>query len=81
MQFQADLLQVPVVRPKQIETTVLGAAYLAGLAVGYWESIEQIAEQWSVERVFEPQRTADEVGMLHARWTRAVERASDWAQE
>jgi glycerol kinase len=81
MQFQADLLQVPVVRPKQIETTVLGAAYLAGLAVGYWESIEQIAEQWSAERVFEPQRTADEVGMLHARWTRAVERASDWAQE
>ena len=55
MQFQADLLGVPVVRPVVTETTALGAAYLAGLAVGFWKSAEEISAQWRVERLFEPQ--------------------------
>src|SRR5258707_8986249 len=55
MQIQADLLGIPVVRPKNAEATVLGAAYLAGIAVGYWPDIETIARQWQVDRIFEPQ--------------------------
>jgi glycerol kinase len=58
MQFQADLLQIPVVRPAVTETTALGAAYLAGLAVGYWKSVESIAKQWKVEKVFRAQNAA-----------------------
>ena len=60
MQTQADILGVPVVRPKVTETTALGAAYLAGLAVGYWDSIEQIGKQWKADRTFEPTLSADE---------------------
>ncbi|NVD99130.1 glycerol kinase GlpK [Massilia sp. BJB1822] len=78
MQFQADLLGVPVVRPKVTETTALGAAYLAGLAVGYWESQDEIAAQWECERRFEPAMSADQREHLLARWARAVERARDW---
>ncbi|MGZ3183585.1 MAG: glycerol kinase GlpK [Telluria sp.] len=74
MQFQADLLGVPVVRPRVIETTALGAAYLAGLATGFWESREQIAAQWQAERVFEPAISADRRAALMADWTRAVAR-------
>ncbi len=78
MQFQADLLGVPVVRPKVTETTALGAAYLAGLAVGFWESQEEIAAQWQAERRFEPQMGADQRGALMAQWGRAVERSRNW---
>jgi glycerol kinase len=78
MQFQADLLQVPVVRPKVTETTALGAAYLAGLAVGFWKDREEIARQWSVDRQFEPERPADEMEKLRAGWKKALERARDW---
>lgn len=78
MQFQADLLQVPVIRPKLIETTVLGAAYLAGLAVGFWKDREQIASRWSAERQFDPQRSPDEMQELHTHWKRAVQRAGGW---
>jgi glycerol kinase len=60
MQFQADLLGVPVVRPRTTETTALGAAYLAGLAVGYWQSLEEIARNWRIERRFEPSMSRDE---------------------
>ena len=81
MQFQADLLQVPVVRPKVTETTALGAAYLAGLATGFWKDRAQIAGQWSVDRRFEPQRKADEMEALRAGWMRAVESAKGWARE
>jgi glycerol kinase len=79
MQFQADLLGIPVLRPRVTETTALGAAYLAGLAVGYWESVEDIARQWQVERRFEPAMEAGRRAELMARWGRAVEHAKGWA--
>lgn len=78
MQTQADILGVRVVRPKVTETTALGAAYLAGLAVGYWDSIEQIAKQWRAERHFEPSISADERESKLARWKEAVERSRGW---
>jgi glycerol kinase len=78
MQFQADLLGVPVLRPRVTETTALGAAYLAGLAVGFWASRGEIAAQWQCERRFEPAMSADRRGALLARWARAVERAKGW---
>jgi glycerol kinase len=79
MQFQADVLGVPVVRPVVTETTALGAAYLAGLAMGFWESEREIAAQWKVDRRFEPEMSNEErMSRLHA-WRRAVERAKGWA--
>ncbi|MFZ3041986.1 MAG: glycerol kinase GlpK [Thiobacillus sp.] len=80
MQFQADLLGVPVLRPKVTETTALGAAYLAGLAVGYWSGLDEIAAQWQVERVFEPSMAREQVDALRGGWDRAVGRAKGWAQ-
>jgi len=80
MQFQADLIGVPVVRPQVTETTALGAAYLAGLAVGFWESQEEVAAQWACERRFDPRMNADQRGALLADWSRAVERAKAWAR-
>ncbi|KQQ47748.1 glycerol kinase [Duganella sp. Leaf126] len=79
MQCQADLLGVPVVRPQVTETTALGAAYLAGLAVGYWDSREQVAAQWTCERRFEPRMGDDQRQSLLADWGRAVARSRDWA--
>jgi glycerol kinase len=78
MQIQADVLGIPVVRPTVTETTALGAAYLAGLATGYWESTEEIAAQWQAERRFEPRISADERGAKLAVWRRAVERSRGW---
>ncbi len=78
MQFQADVLGIPVVRPKVTETTALGAAYLAGLAVGYWESTDQITEQWKAERTFEPRLGADQRQAQLTAWRRAVERSRNW---
>ena len=80
MQFQADILGVPVQRPVVTETTALGAAYLAGLATGYWESQDEIAGQWQLERSFEPLMSVDQRETLYADWQRAVERARNWAQ-
>ncbi|HJV50218.1 MAG TPA: glycerol kinase GlpK [Noviherbaspirillum sp.] len=80
MQFQADVLGVPVVRPEVTETTALGAAYLAGLAVGYWQSQEEIAAQWQVQRRFEPAMSEDERAQRLATWRRAVERARHWSE-
>jgi glycerol kinase len=80
MQFQADILGVPVQRPAVTETTALGAAYLAGLAVDFYESEGEIAAQWKVEREFTPQMPADQRDSLYAGWTRAVERARAWAE-
>ncbi|AWL04572.1 glycerol kinase GlpK [Massilia oculi] len=79
MQFQADLLGVEVVRPRVTETTALGAAYLAGLACGYWESLEAIEAQWRVERRYEPTMDAGRRADLLARWGRAVAHARSWA--
>ncbi len=78
MQFQADLLQIPVVRPAVTETTGLGAAYLAGLAVGYWKNIESISKQWQVGKVFEPKMPRSKVDELRSRWNSALQRAKDW---
>jgi glycerol kinase len=75
MQFQADLLGIPVVRPKVIETTALGAAYLAGLATGVWSSLDELSAQWQVERRFEPTLPRDRAEELMARWERAVRQA------
>ncbi|HVL74687.1 MAG TPA: glycerol kinase GlpK [Noviherbaspirillum sp.] len=80
MQFQADVLGVPVVRPAVTETTALGAAYLAGLAVGFWSSQDEIAAQWQVERRFEPAMSIDERAQRLATWRRAVERARAWVE-
>lgn len=80
MQFQADLLGVPVLRPTVTETTALGAAYLAGLAVGYWGGLDEIAAQWQVERVFEPVLSRGRIAELRAGWARAVERSKGWAE-
>jgi len=80
MQFQADIMQVPVVRPRIIETTALGAAYLAGLAVGYWSSMEEIESLWQAEKVFEPRMRADEAQQRRARWATALERSRDWEE-
>ena len=79
MQFQADLLGVPVVRPAVTETTALGAAYLAGLAVGYWPSLDAITGQWRVERRFEPKMSAADASALRQRWTAALDRSKAWA--
>lgn len=80
MQFQADILGVPVERPVVTETTALGAAYLAGLAVGYWRSLDDIAGQWQRERLFEPTMSADQRDSLYDGWRKAVVRARSWAE-
>ncbi|HEX5476426.1 MAG TPA: glycerol kinase GlpK [Burkholderiales bacterium] len=79
MQFQADLLGVPVVRSRVLETTALGAAYLAGLTVNLWKSREEIAAHWSAERRFEPRMGRGEAAALLGRWREAVERSRRWA--
>lgn len=81
MQFQSDILQIPVVRPKTVETTALGAAYLAGLAVGYWQGLDDIRSQWQTDRRFEPEMPAARVEQLRTGWERALDRARGWDQE
>ena len=80
MQFQSDLLGVPVVRPKVTETTALGAAYLAGLAVGYWKDQKQIAAQWQADRRFLPAMKPAQRKQLVAGWNKALERAKRWEE-
>jgi glycerol kinase len=79
MQFQADLLGVPVARSRIQETTALGAAYLAGLAVGYWKTAADIDGQWQAERTFEPKMSRDQANALRAGWDKAVGRSRGWA--
>jgi glycerol kinase len=81
LQFQADLLGVPVVRPVVTETTALGAAYLAGLAVGFWRSTGELASQWQVDRKFEPQMSRDRAQALTRRWNDAVKLSLNWATD
>jgi glycerol kinase len=78
MQFQADLLGVPVVRPKVTETTALGAAYLAGLAVGYWKDQKEIAAQWQADQRFKPSMKPSQRKALQAGWNKALDRAKAW---
>jgi len=81
MQFQADILGVPVVRPKVLETTALGAAYLAGLATNVWKSREEIAAQWQMDRRFTPSMPREEADALLARWREAVKRSLGWSPD
>jgi len=81
MQFQADLLGVPVVRPQVTETTALGAAYLAGLGTGFWSSPTEVATNWRAERRFEPRMSRDEANARLARWAQAVDRSRGWHVE
>jgi glycerol kinase len=80
MQMQADFLGVTVVRPQVTETTALGAAYLAGLATGFWRDADEISAQWQVDRRFEPRLPEPQRMAKLARWREAVERAKGWAQ-
>jgi glycerol kinase len=81
LQFQADLLGMPVVRPVVTETTAMGAAYLAGLAVGFWNDQSDLAKHWAADRRFTPTMTADERDRRYRQWQRAVERTRGWAAE
>jgi glycerol kinase len=74
MQFQADVLGIPAVRPADIETTALGAAYLAGLAVGFWKSVDEVESFWRVERRFEPQLSESRRDEMFGGWRKAVAR-------
>ena len=80
MQFQADIMQSPVVRPHVIETTALGAAFFAGLAVGFWSSVDEIQSIWKAERVFEPKMKPDEAALRRSRWAQALDRSRAWEQ-
>jgi glycerol kinase len=81
MQFQADILGTPVEVPETLETTALGAAYLAGLAVGFWEDKEELKSRWRLRRRYDPQMDEEERERLYGRWKEAVARAKEWAQE
>ena len=81
MQIQADLFGFNIIRPKILETTALGAAYLAGLAVGFWSSIDEIQSQWSVDCVFKPKKHQAEADKLLKGWHKAVKRAAKWAED
>lgn len=81
LQFQADLLRVPVARPRNIETTALGAAFLAGLGVGFWKDRDSLSSIWELDRTFEPQLPEADVAQLRHNWDRAVERSKHWADE
>ena len=80
MQIQSDLIRCMVVRPKTVETTALGAAYMAGLAVGFWKNKEEIISNREIDRVFTPQMPLEKRNELYAGWKRAVDRSRDWAR-
>jgi glycerol kinase len=78
MQFQADLIQVPVVRPQTVETTALGAAFLAGLSTGFWSGIDQIQSIWHAERIFEPRMSREDAEDRRSKWNDALSRSKNW---
>jgi glycerol kinase len=80
MQFQADILGVPVVRPRIVETTALGAAYAAGLAVGFWKDQDELRAKWSEDRRFVPKMSEEEREQRLAGWKKAVTRTFDWVE-
>jgi len=80
-QLQSDIIQTDIARPEVDETTALGSAYAAGLAVGYWDNINQLRANWQVDREFEPEMASDEADGMYSRWDDAVERSLDWATE
>ncbi|MEH0155599.1 glycerol kinase GlpK [Limibacter armeniacum] len=81
IQFQSDIVDFPVVRPETLETTALGVAQLAGLAVGYWESIDELKENWRTETVFESKLASEKQSYLYRKWTKALERCKEWADD
>lgn len=81
MQTQADIMDAPVKRPSCIETTAMGAAYLAGLAVGYWKSKEEVIKNWAIDRTFEPKIGEEERRKRIKGWNKAVKYAFDWAKD
>jgi glycerol kinase len=81
MQFQADILGTPVEVPETLETTALGAAYLAGLAIGFWQDQDEVKSRWRLRHRYEPQMSEEERERLYGRWKEAVARAKEWAQE
>jgi glycerol kinase len=81
MQFQADIIDVPVVRPQVLETTALGAAYAAGLAVGFWEDLDDLTSKWGVGGSWEPSMSEGRRAGLFRQWRKAVERTLDWANQ
>jgi len=81
MQFQADILDVPVIRPLVAETTALGAAYAAGLAVGYWANLEDLRKNWLIDKTWEPKMEAATRAKLYKGWLKAVQRSMDWVEE
>jgi glycerol kinase len=81
MQFQADILNSAVIRPRIIETTAMGAAYLAGLATGFWGNIDELKKQWQLDRRFDPSMDAQTAGKMKSEWADAVNRAKSWIKE
>ena len=81
MQFQADVIHAPVYRPVCVETTAMGAAYLAGLAAGYWSSKEEVIKNWQMDRVFQPQMEETDRKACLEGWSRAVKYSYGWAKE
>ena len=81
MQTQADLIHAPVKRPKCVETTAMGAAYLAGLATGYWSSREEVIKNWAIDRTFEPMIGEEKRSEMLRGWNKAVRYAYGWAKE
>lgn len=81
LQFQADIFKFNVVRPNFLETTALGAAYLAGLAVGYWNTIEELKNQWSIDKIFKPELDENKVNTLIKQWHKAVSRSKNWIED
>ena len=79
MQFQADILNVPVIRPEVSETTALGAAYAAGLAVGFWSGLDELRQNWAVDKTWQPAMDADAREKYYREWKKAVDRTFDWA--
>ena len=80
MQFQADMVGVPVVRPQVAETTALGAAYAAGLAVGFWKNLDDLRANWQIDKTWLPNMSAKLQAKLYADWKKAVTRTFDWVE-
>jgi len=80
-QLQSDIIQTDIARPEVDETTALGSAYAAGLAVGYWDTIDELRDNWQIDREFEPEMDVSQADKMYDRWDDAVERSLDWAQE
>jgi glycerol kinase len=81
MQFQADVLGVPVIRPKVVETTALGAAYAAGLAVGFWSDQDELRERWAEDKRWEPEMSDEDRDAQYHQWKKAVDRSLGWVDE